>query len=164
MPELPTNALTAAEFLVRRLYRPIDATASPPLFAVAETEALNDDCWFWNDDNAKVLELMSRPDVWRRFPRETSEIIRFVRSMCQGPFIFRRVGSPRLDFAEEQGGVSRYLHTLMQIRCALSHGMVLAGVRYHDDRSFEHLLLTGNFVEFTYRRQRFRLNADQPIR
>ena len=67
-------------------------------FAVTETEQLvGGDNWFWLDDNAKVLEFMSRPEVWRRFPEQTLEMLRFVRWMCQGPFMFRRVSTPRLE-------------------------------------------------------------------
>src|SRR5947209_1601878 len=125
MPALPTDPIPAAEFLVRHLYRPIDIAAGSRYFAVAETASHNEDTWFWNDDNAKVLELMSRPEIWQRFPEETSEILRFVRSMCHAPFVFRRVGSPRLEFVGKKGPVSHYLHSLMQVKCDLAHGMVL---------------------------------------
>ncbi len=163
MPQLPTDAIPAAEFLVRHLYRPIDVAAGSRYFAVAETQNPGDDNWFWNDDNAKVLEFMSRPEVWRRFPRETSEIIRFVRSMCRGPFIFRRVASPRIEMEAEQDNVSRYIHSLMQVKCDLRRGTVLAGVRFHDDRPSEHLLLAENFVEFTHRGSRFKLAVGNKV-
>jgi len=163
MPKLPTDTLPAAEFLVRHLYRAIDVTADARYFAVAEMENSGEDSWFWNDDNAKVLEFMSRPEVWRRFPRETAEILRFVQSMCHGPFIFRRVGSPRLDPPVQEGAGFRYVHSLMQVKCDLRHGIVLAGVRFHDERSAEHLLLAGSFVEFTYHGRRFRLAVDRRI-
>ncbi len=153
MAELPTSALAAAEFLVRRLYRPIDATAG---FAVAETEAIRQDCWFWNDDNAKVLELMSRPEVWQRFPDETGEILRFVQSMCHGPFIFRRLSAPRLDRIGTNGTITTYRHSLMGLRYDLAQGAIIAGVRFHDERNADNLMLSGNYVEFTYRGRRFR--------
>ena len=47
------------------------------------------DNWFWLDDNAKILEFLSRPEVWRRFPDQTLEMLRFARWMCRGPFMFR---------------------------------------------------------------------------
>jgi hypothetical protein len=163
MPALPTAAIPAAEFLVRHLYRPIDIATGSRYFAVAETASHNEDSWFWNDDNAKVLELMSRPEVWQRFPTETSEILRFVRSMCRGPFIFRRVASPRLEFIGNQGSISNYLHSLMEVKCDLSRGMVLAGVRFHDERPSQHLLLADSFVEFSYRGHRFKLAINKSI-
>src|SRR6266699_4141178 len=130
MTSLPTNAVPAAEFLVCHLYRPIDVSAGSRFLAVAETENPGEDNWFWNDDNAKILEFMSRPEVWRRFPRETAEILRFVRSMCRGPFIFRRVSSPRLDPGVAEGSISGYRHSLMQLKYDLRRGAVVAGVRF----------------------------------
>ena len=69
MPQMPTEALAAAEFIVRHLYRPLEVADAAQFFAVTETEHLvGGDNWFWLDDNAKVLEFMSRPEVWRRYP------------------------------------------------------------------------------------------------
>ena len=156
MPQLPTDAVAAAKFLLRHMYRPIDVTASSRYFAVAETEHAGEDSWFWNDDNAKVLELLSRPEIWRQFPNETSEILRFVRSMCRGPFIFRRVSAPRLDLIETKDGINTYHHSLMSLRHSPAQGAVVAGVRFHDERSGDNLMLVGNYVEFTYRGRRFK--------
>lgn len=156
MISLPTDALPAAEFLVRHLYRAIDVAGDARYFAVAETEHLGDDSWFWNDDNAKSLELLSRPEVWRRFPQETYEILRFVRSMCRGPFVFRRVSTPRLDALGTTGNIASYRHSLLSLRHDLAAGAVAVGVRFHDERSVESLILHGNYVEFTYRGKRVR--------
>jgi len=43
MPCLPADALAAAEFLVRHLYRPIDVAAGSRYCAVAETAGPGDD-------------------------------------------------------------------------------------------------------------------------
>ena len=86
MTALPTDTLPAAEFLVRHMYRPVELVANQTHFAIAETAMpIGGDSWFWSDDNAKVLEFLSRPELWRRFPTETAEILRFVRAMCRGP-------------------------------------------------------------------------------
>ena len=67
MPPLPTEALSPAEFIVRHLFRPLEVSEVARFSAVTETEHLvGGDNWFWLDDNAKVLEFMSRPEVWRR--------------------------------------------------------------------------------------------------
>jgi hypothetical protein len=151
---LPADALPAAEYLVRHLYRPIDVAAGSRYCAIAETAGAGDDLWFWNDDNAKVLELMSRPEVWRRYPQHTGEILRFVQSMCRGPFIFRRVGAPVLEPLGGDGNVASYRHSLMRIRCDLSQGAVVAGLRFHDEREADNLLFGGNYVAFTFRGRR----------
>jgi hypothetical protein len=163
MPALPTEAIPAAEFLVRHLYRPITTAAGSSYFAITETENPGEDAWFWNDDNAKILELMSRPEIWQRFPRETAEIIRFVRSMCHGPFIFRRVSAPRLEPAGKEGSVTIYRHSLMQLKFDLQRGAVVAGVRFHDERSADNLMLSGNYIEFTYRGRRFKRPVETAI-
>ena len=160
---IPTEALPAAEFLIRHLYRSIDVADNTRFSAIAESENPEGDNWFWNDDNAKSLEFLSRPDVWRCFPNETAEVLRFVRSMCHGPYIFRRVSSLRLEASGKEGAASKYLHSLMQLKCDLSRGAVAAGVRFHDERTHDNLWFTGNRIEFTRRRRRFALNVENAI-
>ena len=160
---IPTDALPPAEFLIRHLYRSIDVAEGKTFFAIAENENPKGDDWFWNDDNAKSLEFLSRPEVWRRFPGETAEVLRFVRSMCHGPYIFRRISSPRLEPSGKEGHVSTYLHSLMRLKCDESRGAVAAGVRFHDERTHDNLWLTGNRVEFAFRRRRFELNVESAL-
>jgi hypothetical protein len=164
MPKLPVDALPAAAFLIRYLYRPVNLGEDTGLFALAETERpCMGDVWFWTDDNAKVLELLSRPEVWGEFPEQTAEILRFVRKMCHGPFIFRRVSVPRLDGIGRTGGTDNYCHSLMHLRCDLSRGAITAGLRFHDGRTADNLTLTGNTVEFSYRRRHFRVDVEDAI-
>jgi hypothetical protein len=164
MTFLPTDAFAAAEFLVRHMYRPIDFSADARFFAIPETEhPIGGDIWFWSDDNAKILEFMSRPELWQRYPRETAEILRFVQAMCRGPFIFRRISPARLEATEQRGTIAGYRHALMNVRCDLSRGAVIAGIRFHDERTYDNLLLTGNVVEFTYRTRKFRLSVEKAI-
>jgi hypothetical protein len=161
---IPTDTFAAAEFLVRHMYRPIDLGSGESFFAIAETALpIEGDSWFWTDDNAKVLEFLSRPELWHRFPRQTAEILRFVRAMCRGPLIFRRVSPPRLEPGEKQGAISSYRHSLMNIKYDLMRGAIFVGLRFHDERNSDHLLLTGNRVEFTYRRRRFILSVEAAI-
>jgi hypothetical protein len=160
---IPIDAIPAADFLIHHLYRSIDVADGQRFSAIAENENLDGDNWFWNDDNAKSLEFLSRPEVWRRFPGKITEVLNFVRSMCRGPYIFRRISSPRLEPISKNGSVSGYLHSLMQLHFDLSHGVIGAGVRFHDDRTRDNLRLTGNRVEFTHRRRRFSLNVESTI-
>jgi hypothetical protein len=155
-PALPKDAGAAAEFIVRYLYRPIYLTANARYFAVAETENTNDDGWFWSDDNAKILEFMSQPELRQRFPGETLEILRFVRSMCDGPFIFRRVSAPRLERVGGDRGIARYRHSLLRLGFDPAQGAITAGIRFHDERDADNLTLCGNYVEFTHRGRRCR--------
>src|SRR5215475_10056797 len=103
---IPIDAIPAAEFLLRHLYGPIEVAEGKTFSAVAENENRQGDNWFWNDDNAKSLEFLSRPEVWRRFRGEIAEVLHFVRSMCRGPYIFRRISSPRLEPTDAEGTFS----------------------------------------------------------
>src|SRR5215469_3496440 len=114
---IPTDAIPVAQFLIRHLYRSVDVAAGKTFSAIAENENPGGDNWFWNDDNAKSLEFLSRPEVWRCFPSETAEVLRFVRSMCHGPYIFRRLSGPRLDMIANEGPVWTYFHSLMRLKC-----------------------------------------------
>lgn len=164
MPNLPTNAVAAATFLLRHLYRSVDLTAVGQLFALAETERpCMGDTWFWTDDNAKALELLSRPELWRQFPEQTLQVLRYVRAMCRGPFIFRRVSVPRLEAVAGRDGSTSYHHSLMHLRTDLARGIVVAGMRFHDGRTGDHLMLTGNTVEFSHRRRRFAIDVEDAI-
>jgi hypothetical protein len=60
---VPTDALPAAEFLIRHLYRSIDVAQGKKFFAIIESETPGGDDWYWNDDNAKSLEFLSRPEA-----------------------------------------------------------------------------------------------------
>ncbi len=146
------------------MYRSIDLAGGVRFAAVPETaEAMDGDHWFWTDDNAKILEFLSRPELWARYPSEVGEILHFVRSMCRPPFIFRRVSVPQLSQAEGDGALATYRHSLMNIRCDLHRGLVAAGMRFHDERNFLHVSFFGNRVEFTYHRRRFELPVEDNV-
>jgi hypothetical protein len=51
----------------------------------------------------------------------------------------------------------------MDIKYNLSRGEVFAGLRFHDERNRDNLLLTGNYVEFTFHRRRFKLGVELAI-
>ncbi len=165
MPRLPTDSIAAAQLLVRDLYRPIALYEGRQFFAVAETaRPMGGDDWLWTDDNAKVLEFVSRPEVWRRFPQQPVEMLRFVEAMCRAPFIFRRVSAPRLErVAGGEGPSGNFLHSLMLIKSEMPRGAMIAGLRFHDGRDADNLVLSGNVVEFTYRRRRIRLNVGEAV-
>ena len=164
MALIPTDTFPAAEFLVRHMYRPVELGNGASYFAIAETALpIAGDSWFWTDDNAKVLEFLSRPELWQRFPRQTNEILRFVRAMCHGPLIFRRVSPPRLEPTETRGTLGGFRHSLMDVKYDLPRGEIIAGLRFHDERNRDNLLMAGNYVEFTHRRGRFKLEIATAI-
>lgn len=131
--------------------------------AAAETEhPIDGDSWFWTDDNAKIVEFLSRPELWQRFPDQVTELLRFLRGMCRGPFIFRRAALPRLDVSEPKDGFARWRHSLLTIGADLARGIVSVSPRFHDDRGAE-IWLTGNRVEFTWRGRRHHVAVEPAI-
>lgn len=162
-PNCPTDPNRYAAFIVRHLMRRVGPLRSQG-FAVAETEAaLEGDRWFWADDNAKVLEFLTLPALWRRHPEDVAEIFRFLRSLCRGPFILRRTGHPRLEAQENDGARARFVHTFMTIGCDLPKGIVEVGMRFHDGRTARNLTLTGNYVQFTHDGERHTLDVEEAI-
>jgi hypothetical protein len=158
------DAFAAAEFLVRRMYRRIDLAENMRFSAIAETEhPFAGDTWFWTDDNAKVLEFLARPELGTRYAAEVGQIIKFLRAMCRGPFIFRRISAPRLELAGQDGTATSYYHSLMHVRFDLSHGYIVAGLRFHDGRTADNLLLCANRVGFTHSGRPYSINVERAI-
>jgi hypothetical protein len=154
-PEIASALLTSdplpyAAFITRHLMRPVGPRFGTEQAIVETEQALAGDRWFWADDNAKILEFLSLPPVWRAYPEAVEAAFGFLRALCAGPFIYRRVGQPRLDAVENDGARARFVHSLMDITCDLPNGIVRVGVRFHDGRTANNLTLTGNYVRFTH--------------
>lgn len=155
-----TDPTPYAAFLMQRLFRSCGTRTE----AVVETEYPTDgDIWAWADDNAKILELLSLPALWRQFPEQTAAILRFLISMCDGPFIFRRIGAPRLERTAGDDRAGTYLHALMHVVTDLPRGCVMLGIRFHDGRTARNLYLTGNYVSFRHRDQHITLDVEDAI-
>jgi hypothetical protein len=153
-----------AAFLLQRLYRTCGIEPAGPVRAAVETQWPTDgDVWAWTDDNAKVLELLSHPVLWNAFPDQTAGILRFVRGMCDGPFIFRRIGAPRLERVAGDDRAATWLHSLMQVITDLPAGRLTLGIRFHDGRSARNLHLTGNYVQFRHRGAVVTLDVEEAI-
>ena len=130
---------SGASFLLRRLYRRIAFRDDQHLSAIAETEwPTEGDRWFWADDNAKVLELLSCPDLWSLWREEVAAILHFINELCDGPFIFRRLSLPRLETVRSDAGNGTFIHSLMDVSFDGTHGILTLGIRFHDGRSGRH--------------------------
>ena len=155
----PTELAPYAAFIARHLRVPLPGGGGMPSGAVSETEALIDgDRWFWADDNAKVLEMFARPDLWRQYPAVVQELFDFLRACCDGPFIYRRLGVLRLDLRD---GV--LTHSLLRAAPDLPRGILTLGMRFHDGRDARNLVLTGNYVQFTHAGTRHTLDVEDAI-
>jgi hypothetical protein len=157
------DPVAAAEFIIRRLYRPLSFGADHYM-AVAETEyPFAGDNWFWTDDSAKIVEFLTRPEIHQHYPEQIGEVVRFLQMMCRGPLIFRRASTPRLLLTGQNGTEASYDHSLMHLRCDLAHGAVMAGIRFHDNRTADNLLLQTNCVAFTYWGRKYTVPVEATI-
>ena len=161
MTELPTDPIPYAEFIMRYLMQRVEPESSPAL-AVAETEhAVDGDRWFWADDNAKVLEFLALPALWNRWPDRCRDVLEFIESLCDGPFILRRTGHARLEERNRgEDGTGRWVHTFMNLSCDLAAGSVTVGMRFHDIRTARNLILARHQVEFQHQGRGWRLETE----
>ena len=163
-PPVRFDAHPYAALMLRRLLQACGHRGSAPVQALVETERPTDgDVWAWADDNAKALELLSHPALWRSFPQETAEVLSFLRSLCDGPFIFRRIGAPRLERMTGDERTGTWVHSLMHVGTDLPRGTVMLGIRFHDGRTARNLILTGNYVQFRYRGRQHTLDVEEAI-
>jgi len=147
---LPSDPLPYADFIVQHLLHPVGPRFGDGM-AIAETEErLDGDRWFWSDDNAKILEFLSLPQVWRVHPGAVQSTFAFLRALCAGSFIYRRVGETRLDALSNDGARAHFVHSLLEIGCDLPRGLVTMRVRFRDGRTANNIILTGNYVRFTH--------------
>jgi hypothetical protein len=153
-------------FLIERLYRRCGATQDAAgLRAFVETEWPTDgDAWAWTDDNAKIFEMLSQPDLWRAFPEQTEAALQFLEVMCEGPFIFRRIGQPRLERVRDDGaGRGLWIHSLMHVEADLPAGMLMLGIRFHDGRTARNLHLVGNYVSFRFGGELITIDVEESV-
>ena len=163
MRALPDDPLPYADFIVRKLMQPVAPDGRAGL-AVSETEfPILGDRWFWADDNAKILEFLALPRVWRQHPEAVNHAFRFLTSLCEGPFIFRRTGHARLEQAQREGGRAKFVHTFLHVECDLPAGSVTIGTRFHDGRDARNLVLTGNYVHFVHDGAAYSLDVEEAI-
>jgi hypothetical protein len=152
-----------AEFIFRYLLKSLPAFPGAAR-AVSETEhPIEGDNWFWADDNAKVLELLGHPSIWAKRPEAVRDILQFLRAMCDGPFIFRRIALPRLVTTRHEGGQAEFLHSLMNVGCDLARGVVSLGMRFHDGRTARNVVMTGNYVRFAHRGRVYTVDVEDNI-
>jgi hypothetical protein len=163
MIALPSDPLPYARYILRHMMKDLPPFAGA-VRAVSETEfPIEGDDWYWADDNAKVLELLGLPAIWRDSPEEVGHILRFVRALCDGPFIFRRIAAQRLELIQQGEGTAAILHGLLNVGADLQAGSVALGMRFHDGRTARNVELTGNYVRFIHRGRTLTLDVETAI-
>ncbi len=147
-PPLPNEPEPFARFITERLMQPVDPSPGAPL-AVTETELpVDGDRWFWADDNAKALELLTLPSLWPSVAGPGRDSFRFLASLCRGPFIFRRTSHPRLEERQRDATGASFTHGFLSIRADHPRGLVTVGMRFHDGRDTESLYMANHRIRF----------------
>jgi hypothetical protein len=160
---ISSDPIPYADFVISSLLKPLPAGAGAKR-AIAETEhPIEGDDWFWADDNAKVLELLAIPAIWRANPDVVADTLHFIERLCDGPFIFRRMAVPRLLTRRNEAGQGDFLHSFMNIQCDLAAGTVHLGMRFHDGRTARNVTFTGNYVRFGCRGTVYTADAEEGI-
>lgn len=155
--------LEYANFIVRHLLK--ETPRFPKAFmAVSETEKpVLGDIWFWSDDNAKVLDLLGTPNIWRNNREIIPPILDFLSEMSEDALILRRISAPRLEDVTQPGGPVTYTHGLLDVVSRPDKGEVSLGMRFHDGRTARNVVLAGNYVSFSYRGIRYKVGVDKNI-
>lgn len=137
-----------APFLVKGLYR--ERIAGTELTALTETEKpINDDDWFWTDDNAKALEALSVPEIFPKFTTEVGRLTQFVIENSPQPFVFRRRASGRLVVASNNPSDFSIVTGLMNFHGNLQKGEVRQSYRFHDGRTEDSHCSGGEEIRFS---------------
>ncbi len=158
-----SDIMQFAKFVINHLLKPYPDSNFAKR-AIVETERpLQGNTWFWADDNAKILELLSNPQIWRVYPAEVNDIIHFLLAMIDGPLIFRRVGIPRLQSPAVGKDDKIFKHSLMNVCADPGKGVVKLGMRFHDGRTSWNVILTGNYIRFVFRGRSHTVDVEDNI-
>jgi hypothetical protein len=123
----------------------------PRIAFEAATPIAGDD-WAWTDDNAKIVQFLSRPGLGAEPAQDRRDCLDFVLRMVDGPFVFRKVARPRLEPATEPG---RWVHALWDIQGDATD--LRLGPRFHDGRDCWALRLSGHEIRVRAGRGKWRI-------
>jgi hypothetical protein len=157
---LNADARRYAPLIVKALYR--DNVAGTSMSALAETEKnFDDDSWFWTDDNAKVLEVLSLRSIFPDYLKEVGQMVKFVRGNSPPPFVFRRRADDRAVLKSDKLEDFHLATGLMNFHGNLRGADLRQGYRFHDSRKVDAVEFTGDDVGFTVKGKAFKAEVKQ---
>jgi hypothetical protein len=136
-------------FMAEHLYKQI---SNSNLSALSETEKpLDNDIWFWADDNGKALETFVFQESLRRYPEVAKNMLKFIIKLSPSPYIFRRMVDDAL-FVKYKKPSKFKIHTmLMNYHGNLNTGVINQGYRFHDSRKQDILRHGSSVLSYSYR-------------
>lgn len=146
------------DFMVSSLYHSVP---DRNLTAFTETELpVNDDMWWWIDDNAKGLEVFALPGVLDQHEAKVNEVVKFIDELSPGPFFFRRVSKKMLYLKKSDLRDFDILTGMFRFWGNLEDGMMFMGVKFHDGRDLPAFAFGTAFVSFTFGGEEYLVNSE----
>ena len=137
------------DFSVSKLFQQVEADKPEKAFTETEKHIQNDN-WFWIDDNAKGLELFSFPGFMDKYATEVNSTEKFITSLSPGPFFFRRYSRPYLEVISSVVNDFSFKTGLLYVHGDLVVGDIYLGFKFHDGRDENVIKLFTGAVYYTY--------------
>ena len=151
-----------APFIVKALYH--ERVAGTSLSALSETEEpINNDSWYWTDDNAKSLEALALPPVFSAFTQQVGQLVKFIIANSPPPFVFRRRTDERLQVLGTNPEDFRVVTGLMNFHGNLRKGEVIQAFLAHDDRREDAVEFSADFLSFSVGPHRYTVDVAKSI-
>jgi hypothetical protein len=148
---LTDTAAPYIEFFINANFQPLDATSNFSTSAFTETQFhVDDDVWFWIDDNAKGLELFSFPGIGSRHHDKLVQIHDFIMNLSPGPFFFRRLGSVSLTIVNNGDELLKFKTSLLDVEYRFGEGVAKIGYKFHDGRDEFMVELRPAYISFNH--------------
>ena len=148
-----TSATTKPfEFFLGHLFQQVRENETDKAFTETELHIQNDN-WFWVDDNAKALELFAFPGYLDKYANEADQVVRFIEKLSPGPFFFRRYSRSFLEVGNDNVADFNFKTGLLYSRGNLVAGNIFLGFKFHDGRDEIILRLFTYQITYKYKGQ-----------
>ena len=132
--------------------------------ALSETaEPVGNSVWFWTDDNAKALALLSLPAIRDSTGGLCDAVMDFVMKMGEGDAILRRWAAPQLQIMRSDPRDFLVQNSFYSFFGDLSRGLVKHSLRYNDGREAPIAIHSGNFFDFELNGEHHVLDVEDAI-
>eukprot|EP00494_Astrolonche_serrata_P006717 UN06742 len=120
---------------------------------------MNDDEWFWIDDNVKMLEVLSIPGFYELYRKPADNVKNFVYKMSETGLIFRRKASPKIVLSHDDPNDFNGYNGLMNFHGDLEKSELYQSYRLHDGRTVDVVHYNGLIISFYYNGQNYEFNS-----
>jgi len=162
--EYAKSAKPYLDFIKDHLLRRLDVPGQSSMNALTETERpIQNDVWYWTDDNAKALEAFVAPDAYPQYKEVADGLAQFIMSMSSGQLILRRRAEDRFDLVSQDPANARLTTGLMTHHGAVASGQFFTSYKFHDNLTADAVSHTGNFVRVTLDGNKYLVDVENNI-